>query len=806
MPGLVMAGNNSRPGPPTSNPPPLSFVTATSLSDFKKKDTMRQVRRAVMQTYLNKAENDPNSTDVRVTRKRTGSRNKKATSPTTPPEASKPSSSSDTSSQSKRKDSRIDATPQPVIDPPESYPTPGASSESSRAHSIRSLHVLEETHGPPVVPRSTPTAASSIASTTRFDTVEPDDVLDSDTALVQRRCVAERQAFDVAFGRPYGLHLREIVPDPFAACQPLNNPDLNIELLKFNCTTYFGSRAMGKDWVPLLLTNPASFLASLCVSAPYSDIMAMSQPGTVLSDRDRRQTLEILDVVPRMLNQSLADPVEGYSDANIAAVLQLLCGQISTNQNSMAPVHQACLKHMVMQRGGLEHIGTAIPIHVSITDMEANFLRNEPADPMYLKFARNYVEENNEVKALTAESPIFSRDPHMKAVKSSKRCSAPTHELIMYARQLTDKYLQLGQLRSRKDVQFGPAMYVNDSAEDELQSSIYKLVLGIHDMPAYTTLGHQGYNDAYYETVRLTSLLYAHAIWHDVPFHQAPHVQCDFSHGTDCKATPEMIQQVVIKTNLGEGAWNRLGGVLYWVFLVAGAACHQEIKTAWSDQDINSSMPHGHGQRPYGVSTTSSSSASSTPQLQIRSGSAPVQSQPSTMANLTLRQQHPPRGSSPEQPARLFQQYLSEQHLNLAKTMTPSSFTSSQPGSRNNSPLAMGQFTVPTSAPTTSAQYQPTIASPTPPSPPTDPSINKLGKRVRTSSPQPMNHNPLLRANMAPPVPKTKEEQDKFFVRNFLVANAVRNSILHRFEHTTAMASSIIRMGEVRDCLARRGR
>ena len=54
----------------SSDPATFSFVTATSLSDFKNPDTMRQVRRAVMHTYLNKAGNAPTSTDVRVTRKR----------------------------------------------------------------------------------------------------------------------------------------------------------------------------------------------------------------------------------------------------------------------------------------------------------------------------------------------------------------------------------------------------------------------------------------------------------------------------------------------------------------------------------------------------------------------------------------------------------------------------------------------------------------------------------------------------------------------------------------------------------------
>lgn len=239
MPGLIIMGDSSGSGPPTSSasgPPQLSFVTATSLDDFKNPQTMRQVRRAVMQTYLSRAENDPNSTDVRVKKKRQGSRNKKLASPTQSPDLSQASSSSsaliDPMLQSGRKDSRVEDAPNPLYNSSEPFWSSNVSIASNRPQSGRSLSAAEDAFSTPLMGV---TSRSSAGSGTPLETAEADDVFGQDASLVRRRPLSESHMFDTAYHTPYGLDVREAAPDPFAAFAPLTNSDINIEMLKSNC-------------------------------------------------------------------------------------------------------------------------------------------------------------------------------------------------------------------------------------------------------------------------------------------------------------------------------------------------------------------------------------------------------------------------------------------------------------------------------------------------------------------------------------------------------------------------------------------
>lgn len=232
-------GDSSGSGPPTSSasgPPQLSFVTATSLDDFKNPQTMRQVRRAVMQTYLSRAENDPNSTDVRVKKKRQGSRNKKLTSPAQSPQLSQASSSSsaliDPLLQSGRKDSRVEEGPVPLFDSGEPLWSSNVPLASSRVQSGRSFSVVEDTFGTPLVGVTSGSSTSSVAP---LETLESGDVFGHDVSLVRRRPLSESHVYDAAYQTPYGLNIREVAPDPFAASAPLTNSDINIEMLKANC-------------------------------------------------------------------------------------------------------------------------------------------------------------------------------------------------------------------------------------------------------------------------------------------------------------------------------------------------------------------------------------------------------------------------------------------------------------------------------------------------------------------------------------------------------------------------------------------
>lgn len=639
----------------------------------------------------------------------------------------------------------------------------------------------------PTLSRPAPASHPSATSIPSFENAVLEDVLNKNNPGRQRAFTANSATRDVTHGTNHGIQSRQTSPESLPETYtPPANSDLNMELLKHYYTTYFGPRAMAGDWIPMLLSSPAAFLASLSVSAPYTDLMATSQSSTrPVTDQDHLQTLEIIDNLPRILNESLSNPAEGYSDANIAAVLQFLCGQLSTDHHAMAPIHQAFLKHMVVTRGGLEHIGESgvIPVHLSITDLEANFLRNEDADLLYLSFAEKYAGDASETTRSTLESPVFSRDPSLKAVASSPMCSIPTHRLLYLSLQLTERFLQLDRMKDIASTDVGST--AGEFGKDELEKIIYKISIDIHGLPASSTPGHRGYNDSVYESIRLATLLYCHAILHQVPVHKASGLRCMLDHGAGCMSNPDLIQQAICKTNLSD-AWDRMAGVLYWVLLVAGAACHKDVKITASEHDLKAAVTRSQGQ-----------------QRLSRAPSAGIKSEPPWSDNAFVQSQ---AFSTPESSGRIFQQYLSAQHLDTAKLATPPSFPGSQPTSRTQSPLpthphvGMQAPSMPHSK--TTAVRSSSSSTPAPVSPRVEPSLAKLGKRVRTSSPPGLNEiNHQI--STADSINNSNQAEDKTFVRNFLVANAIRCSILLRFEHTGAVVGSIAKLGRVRNALNR---
>lgn len=245
-----MSKDNDKPATPRTKTPQLEFVTATNPKQFKDKDTMRQVRKTVMHSYLNKAEQDPDCQDVRVRNKRTHKRAFSAI-PSAGPSSSAaipiPSStsaelpvipSSDTAVQTAGSNSEEILFQFEHHDP---YPTPGGSSASSLAQSISTFDAISAANFSQFTASSMPTLSTSEFPSNYMSIADPDasdNVIFGDTALVTRR---ERNRepipFDVAYSTPYGFHIDSRIPDPFATLNILHNGSINVELLKSNCTS-----------------------------------------------------------------------------------------------------------------------------------------------------------------------------------------------------------------------------------------------------------------------------------------------------------------------------------------------------------------------------------------------------------------------------------------------------------------------------------------------------------------------------------------------------------------------------------------
>ncbi|KAF4555901.1 Hypothetical protein D9617_2g058660 [Elsinoe fawcettii] len=753
----------------------LSFVTATKLEQFKDKRVMQKVRKAVMRDYLTKAKDDPQSNDVRA---------KKRESPT-PVKSEVKTPTLASPSTSFRRDSHTSFERQAS-----SYPASTTSRPSSVVSSSGSTHSDHAIN--PMIP-PTPNqewlfeVADDLNKKAAQPGLEPDRTNFEAILAPGSQITAQKMEFLVAFTRGTSQKAK---PDIFAQHAALPNT-VDLDRLKINCATYFGSAGMSDQWLPLMLLTPQSFLASLCVSAPYTDLMTAAYRGDDLSKySEARQTLEILDILPRMINDALTE--HGCSDGNITSVIQLLLGQLATPYTGLIGSHQSALKRMVAERGGLDKLGGkgVLAMSLSLINAEANILRSEPVDEQYLTWISTYLEKNKTCKLPGPEGPLLWVSRGMMDVQRSPLCRPETFELIKLMYELNERVLRLQRLEDNENAGNMDVIILQSSEKALIRDRIRDIVLQVHDMPRCHQLNPTGSPDWIYETVRLSSVLFSHAVYHRRPLHHT--VKCSLGH--NCHVTPEMVQEAVQQTHL-RPVWDHLAGVLYWALMIAAASCHDPVGETY-DMDT----PAVDTSSLSSPSTARSASAQERPATVPPVMSAPTMSPLSTVMPPPAPTSAPPTEteSTQRQQAFIFAANQWSTSKRLFEEYTVSRDTDVVGGLMSGMNISEGQ---PAASSTVTAGAESPRSVPlyyrdvgfVSMGPPATPSPKEEGKRQRREE----------RASFDE-VESKKQKEKRAYVKRYLTANAVRVSSLLRFEHTAATTASIQRLEEVTRWLARR--
>jgi len=179
----------------------------------------------------------------------------------------------------------------------------------------------------------------------------------------------------------------------------------------------------------------------------------------------------------------------------------------------------------------------------------------------------------------------------MQSFAQHKWCHSSTLWLVRMMHQLTENFLQLGRLQTEWSTSTSDEVQAEE--KDRLRKDIRNTVLITHKLQSCHELGALGPDGWIYEAVRLTSLLYCHAIWARVPLYQAAKQACTVhDHTSDssqvverqngCRVTPEMIHAALQNTPMKE-VWDRMAGVLYWVLMVSASACHTPVTSTISE-------------------------------------------------------------------------------------------------------------------------------------------------------------------------------------------------------------------------------
>ncbi|KAF4550583.1 Hypothetical protein D9617_16g013710 [Elsinoe fawcettii] len=514
----------------------ISFITATSLADFKTPENVRKVRTTVMNDYLDKAKDDPLSTDKRALGKKSSGNVKHVVS-------------------QRRRHRPLFSTPFDAAGPQPQHST--ATSPSNASLSSR----YNATTSP---------ASSTSVNPREYMQIRHDSVTSmKDNGITRPKHSCSTVLLPAIYDPSTELegHL-----EAFNYAQGAETPaQIDIEWLRNNCARFFRTQGAALGWFAILIHDPIAYLARLCLTAPFTDVMAseLSQPDG-FPRSDTRLTLEIFDVIPRMINDKLDDPAQRSSDTTILSVVQLFYGQMMTCYLGLIGSHQLALTQMTLARGGLNNLGTkgAVAISVVTVQLEAAVLMDKHSDGTYVEWIEARLAGNTQVPYPTPEGPLLLTSADMTSFSSSPCYSSETIEMIRLMQELTQEVLRLRRLELMQRQASTTTMSLNNQNRASTYLKMAETIEKVHKMPARTML-HLGIGAWVYEAVRQAALLYSHCIWERRSLHVR--VSCTYC---AVKPSAEKIYDAVRRVPVGD-LWGPLAGVLYWALMVGAAACHQ---------------------------------------------------------------------------------------------------------------------------------------------------------------------------------------------------------------------------------------
>ncbi|KAK4993930.1 hypothetical protein LTR50_000144 [Elasticomyces elasticus] len=413
---------------------------------------------------------------------------------------------------------------------------------------------------------------------------------------------------------PFGYAFAGSQFDPFGILPRFQDPELDMARLKYECTAYFGTLAMGRTWVPALLSAPHPFLSTLCIGSVHQDAMMLSHSplsGAVDSIRTRRVRSEVINLILRKINLGSA----ATDDQTIIAVMCLICSDVMCHNEGSLTVHEQGLQKMVRLRGGLKKLGVngvlaavltaylenanvlmiapatswfswrAFSDNVVRVGLKTAIIREESPLDTYLVYADglSWAPNDHTVQA-TPESPIYCPDPLFSTVRLSKKCSEQCYELLCLLRDMTDAFLGAnGAAVPRPKAEAFVLASASTTWPADINEGKLKLLQSrIYAMPPASIARGTTAKERVYEAVRRASVIYAQALVCHVPFSEARTQSHTDSQPPSTYISPSAVRSVLESTDLSD-CWGNMAGVLYWIALLTAAASNGLLRRMSSD-------------------------------------------------------------------------------------------------------------------------------------------------------------------------------------------------------------------------------
>ncbi|KAF2833046.1 hypothetical protein CC86DRAFT_338152 [Ophiobolus disseminans] len=292
--------------------------------------------------------------------------------------------------------------------------------------------------------------------------------------------------------------------DPFRTMFQASHPGVSVEELKFHCSRYFGTRSLGRYWIPTALSYPHTFLGTLCLATTYHDVMHELPLESI-------QTVALRQEVIHLVGRNMLNPETSVSDHNIMAVIQLIISEVIGREESGLTWHESGIETMVKQRGGLNQLGVhgRLASSISWVSLAIAVLREEQPRSMYLDYCTANSKKHYQPTATIPESPIYCPRSTFKTIQRSSRCTPKAQELLGDIRMMIDIFLHETRQTRRNS---------------QTLLNLYKKIISTSEYPSAPELGKSQVlteHDWKYEAIRIASIIQATAIIRRLPLSEA---------------------------------------------------------------------------------------------------------------------------------------------------------------------------------------------------------------------------------------------------------------------------------------------
>jgi hypothetical protein len=312
--------------------------------------------------------------------------------------------------------------------------------------------------------------------------------------------------------------------DPFRTMFQSSHPSVSVEELKFYCNRYFGTRALGKYWIPTALSYSHTYLGTLCLATAYHDVIHERPLESV-------QTVALRQEVIHLVGRNMLDPEARVSDHNIMAIIQLIISEVIGREESGLSWHENGIENMIKQRGGLENLGVEgrLASAVSWVSLATSVLREEPPRTIYAEYSAAHSTKQYRPTASLPESPIFCPRTTWKTISKSTKCTPKAHELLSDMRMMIDFLLH--ETRSSR-------------RNSQTLMELYKKIINPVEYPPVSEIQRSRrltYHDYKYEAIRIASIIQATAIIRRMPLSEALTHAADLQSSVPVYNTPAAV-------------------------------------------------------------------------------------------------------------------------------------------------------------------------------------------------------------------------------------------------------------------------